>query len=128
MTRHTPLPTSTDATPFTHLDANLSPSETIAAFRKRQEEDLIRRRKPFVQRLEEGQARRTAEWIEGYEEGGESEAESERSGEEGWKNSEGERLADFGVDEEVEFYDEDDLPLSELMARRRLRDQEEHVG
>ncbi|WPH02444.1 Palmitoyltransferase pfa4 [Acrodontium crateriforme] len=39
-------------------------------------------------------------------------------GEEAWRNREGERLADFGVDEVVDFYDEDDLPLSELMRRR----------
>lgn len=48
-----------------------------------------------------------------------------QDGEEAWRNSEGERLKDFGVDEEVEFYDEqeedeeDDVPLSELLARRR---------
>jgi palmitoyltransferase len=38
-----------------------------------------------------------------------------------WRNSEGERLKDFGVDEDVEFYDEqdDDIPLSELMTRRQ---------
>jgi len=47
----------------------------------------------------------------------ESEADD---GEEGWKNSEGERLRDFGVDEEIEFYDEDDVPLAELIRRRRL--------
>lgn len=40
-------------------------------------------------------------------------------GEEGWRNSEGERLADFGVDEDVEFYDEDDLPLAELLRRKK---------
>ncbi|GAB7354354.1 hypothetical protein MBLNU459_g4862t1 [Dothideomycetes sp. NU459] len=40
-------------------------------------------------------------------------------GEESWRNSEGERLGDFGVDEEVEFYDEDDVPLAELMRRRK---------
>lgn len=42
-------------------------------------------------------------------------------GEESWRNSEGERLADFGVEEDVEFYmyDEDDLPLSEVIKRRR---------
>ena len=44
-----------------------------------------------------------------------------REGEAAWRNSEGERLKDFGVDEDVEFYDEqdDDLPLSELIARRQ---------
>lgn len=40
-------------------------------------------------------------------------------GEEGWRNSEGERLADFGVDEDIEFYDEDDLPLAELLKRKK---------
>ncbi|KAI4754608.1 zf-DHHC-domain-containing protein [Aureobasidium sp. EXF-3400] len=41
-------------------------------------------------------------------------------GEEGWRNSEGERLNDFGVDEDIEFYDEDEVPLSELMKRKNL--------
>ena len=38
-------------------------------------------------------------------------------GEEAWRNAEGERLDDFGVDEEVEFYDEEDVPLSVLRER-----------
>lgn len=38
-----------------------------------------------------------------------------------WRNKEGERLADFGLDEDAEFYDEDDLPLSELMRRRKTQ-------
>jgi palmitoyltransferase len=44
-----------------------------------------------------------------------------REGEAAWRNSEGERLKDFGVDEDVEFYDEqdDDVPLSQLIARRQ---------
>jgi palmitoyltransferase len=46
--------------------------------------------------------------------------ESEESGEEGWRNSEGERLEDFGVDELAEFYDEDEQPLSELIRRRQM--------
>ena len=44
-----------------------------------------------------------------------------QSGEEGWKNSEGERLRDFGLDEDVEFYDQDEIPLGELMRRRGMR-------
>lgn len=43
------------------------------------------------------------------------------SGEEGWRNSEGERLADFGVEEDIEFYDEDDLPLAEILRRRKAQ-------
>jgi len=30
-------------------------------------------------------------------------------------------LADFGLDEDAEFYDEDDLPLSELVLRRKVQ-------
>lgn len=33
-----------------------------------------------------------------------------------WRNSEGEALADFGVDDSGE---EDDIPLAELMRRRK---------
>jgi palmitoyltransferase len=92
--------------------------DTMAAFRKRQADDEVRRRRPFVERVQE---------IEGYEDGeGASEEEDEKpkhdgEGEEGWRNSEGERLKDFGVDEDVEFYDEheDEIPLAELIARRR---------
>ena len=38
----------------------------------------------------------------------------------GWRDSEGERLDDFGVDEEIDFYDADDIPLAELLRRRNL--------
>ena len=43
----------------------------------------------------------------------------DNEGEEAWRNKEGERLADFGVDEVADFYDEDDIPLAELMRRRK---------
>ncbi|KMU86710.1 palmitoyltransferase pfa4 [Coccidioides immitis H538.4] len=43
---------------------------------------------------------------------------SSDSGEEGWRNSDGDRLRDFGVDEEAEFYDEDDIPLTVLIQRK----------
>lgn len=36
-------------------------------------------------------------------------------GEHGWRDSEGDRLDDFGVDEDVEFYDGDQVPLAELL-------------
>ncbi|KAL8787535.1 MAG: hypothetical protein Q9213_002193 [Squamulea squamosa] len=37
----------------------------------------------------------------------------------GWKDSDGDRLDDFGVDEEIEYFDEDDLPLAEVLRRRQ---------
>ncbi|KAF2858778.1 zf-DHHC-domain-containing protein [Piedraia hortae CBS 480.64] len=63
-------------------------------------ERLVRRR-PFHERLQ-------------------SERDCDDSGEEGWQNSQGERLADFGVDELVDFYDvyeDEDVPLAELLRR-----------
>lgn len=129
----------------------------------------MRRRKPFVQRLEAAKAGRD-DVGSGVDVGGggysisdhdeDEEEDDERGvggrdrsdgkgkdgdGEEAWRNSEGERLQDFGVDEEVEFYDEptvvaggatevsgysagyydggedddDDVPLSELLERKR---------
>ena len=113
---------------FTH-------SLDMEEFRKRQNADLARyedadgdyvvRRRPFHERLEDLQkssrkdaydADETA--VETESEGSESEdevkpfekkAEQDGAGEEGWQNKEGERLADFGVDEVADFYDEDDL-------------------
>lgn len=41
-------------------------------------------------------------------------------GEEAWRSPEGEKLEDFGLDPEVEFYDED-LPLSQLIQKRKIR-------
>jgi palmitoyltransferase len=112
---------------FTYQDAGLSNAETLAAFRKRQEEDVVRRRKPFVQRIEAQQISKrgqTSDNEDGESDDGIAEPtpHGSQSGEEGWKNSEGERLRDFGVDEDIEFYDEeDDVPLSELLARKQAK-------
>jgi palmitoyltransferase len=40
-------------------------------------------------------------------------------GEEAWRDSDGQRLGDYGVDEDVEFYDEDEVPLS--VVRERIK-------
>ncbi|OJJ46156.1 hypothetical protein ASPZODRAFT_2067593 [Penicilliopsis zonata CBS 506.65] len=104
--------------PFTVPQQYSSAREEIQAFNRRQAEDMVRvqRRKRFHDRF--GQ--------DGYDEpastdednsGAESSEPDE--GEESWKNSEGERLRDFGVDEAIEFYDEEDIPLGVLMRRRR---------
>lgn len=95
----------------------------INAFRKRQHEDqrrwnqidesIIRKRRPFHERYDPDADHMIPDTDD------ESGAEE---GEEGWRNSEGERLRDFGVDEETEFYDEDDVPLAELLRRRQNLD------
>ncbi|KAL2000013.1 hypothetical protein VTN02DRAFT_3662 [Thermoascus thermophilus] len=108
---------------FTVRQQHSSAQEEIEAFRRRQMEDMqrrqggsgLQRRKRFHERFAESGSRAGAHT---------SDTESDRGsasgdGEEGWRNSEGERLADFGVDEEAEFYDEDDIPLSRLIERRQ---------
>ncbi|DAA77842.1 TPA_exp: putative Palmitoyltransferase with autoacylation activity Pfa4 [Trichophyton benhamiae CBS 112371] len=98
--------------------------DEIEAFHKRQEADYlrqravseVRRRKPFHKRyMKKGDDGHLSNISDSEDE------ELSNSGEEGWRNSEGERLKDFGVDEEVEFYDEDDIPLAELIRRKKLR-------
>ncbi|KAL4803045.1 DHHC palmitoyltransferase-domain-containing protein [Aspergillus unguis] len=98
----------------------------VEAFNHRKAADLkrrrapieVERRKPFYARTSEAESEAEGE---SSEEDDVSDDGSER-GEEGWKNSEGERLRDFGVDEEVEFYDEEDIPLAMLMQHRAGRD------
>ncbi|KAF2132589.1 zf-DHHC-domain-containing protein [Dothidotthia symphoricarpi CBS 119687] len=125
--------TAVNADAFTYQDSSLSAADTVAAFKARQADDVVRRRKPFVERIEATLSREKSNDVDEYygvdEYADDSEVEDEvrkkyvdGEGEEGWRNSEGERLKDFGVDEDVEFYDEqeDEIPLSELIARRKL--------
>ncbi|KAK4164237.1 Palmitoyltransferase PFA4 [Cladorrhinum sp. PSN259] len=100
-----------------------------AAFARRQEEDMIRRQR----------AAAAASAIHGSTKSGiiaelEEEGEEEE-GQEGyewvgkprgdWKNSDGDRLWDYGVDEEAEEEvvgggGDDDVPLAELIRRRKV--------
>lgn len=107
----------TDA--FTYGNDDVSPAAKLQSFKERQRqdyqarfgEDNVLRRKPFHERFDE----------ETYQPLRNTDLENdEGSGEEGWQDSGGSRLKDYGVDEQVEFYDEDDVPLAELVRRRRL--------
>ena len=109
--------------------------------------DFVVRRRPFHERLEE-MARKDEQRVyeiddeedeiaieseggyssydegEGYDAGQSDQrkdkvVDDDGAGEEGWRNREGERLGDFGVDEVAEFYDEDDMPLAEILRRKR---------
>ncbi|KAK5134368.1 hypothetical protein LTR08_006548 [Meristemomyces frigidus] len=115
----------------------------VAAFRARQAADIARyedadgeyvvRRRPFHERLEAANLRadqRVYEIEDRDEEASDADGDGsdetalhrvDGAGEEGWRNKEGERLADFGVDEIADFYDEDDVPLAELIRRRKAR-------
>ncbi|KAK6612867.1 palmitoyltransferase pfa4 [Botrytis cinerea] len=96
-----------------------SVEEERDAFRQRQEADLKRWKKDDTGHgyyeeddAEEENEDESEENVSEYEEG---------LGEEGWTNSEGDRLRDYGVDEEADIVDEDDIPLGELIRRRKAR-------
>lgn len=104
---------------FTYTDTHMTADEEIRSFKQRQRQDyqtrfnenLITKRMPFHERFDS----------ETYEPLRNTDLEDdEGSGEEGWQDSGGSRLRDYGVDEEIEFYDEDDVPLAELIRRRRM--------
>lgn len=110
---------------FTHGDYSTSKAEQIDSFRRRQERDIARfqgsntqvhRRRPFHERYSHAQDPDAMEYR------AESDGSLSSEGEEGWRNSEGDRLQDFGVDEDADFYDEDNIPLAELLRRRQHKD------
>lgn len=91
-----------------HAADHLKDEDRIAAFNARQSADMRRRT---------GQDSESSESDE-YASDGEEEG---IDGERGWTNSEGDRLNDYGVDEDTEVLDEDDIPLGELLRRRKVR-------
>ena len=98
--------------PFVY-DEDLSTTKiNVEAFRTRQNEDLKRynegttiSRLPFHERY--GRNESFASQSPGFDDPG--------SRKEGWRDSEGDRLDDFGVDEDAE---DDNVPLARLLRRR----------
>lgn len=119
-----PQPTGTERSVH-HSTPDFTNYAEIDAFRHRQAADLhrrqrvstdVQRRQAFDKRFRSVES--SGNWDQekyAYEE---HEAENGEDGEEGWRNVDGERLKDFGVDEETEFYDEDNLPLFQLMTQK----------
>ncbi|KIW22948.1 uncharacterized protein PV07_11189 [Cladophialophora immunda] len=114
-----PLESAHDA--FVHDHSNLSPNDEMEAFRQRQQADFerrpdyygVQRRRPFHDRFE------TTNLVPVENDYINRDEDDSLSGEEGWQDSGGNRLKDYGVDEDVEFYDEDSIPIAELLTRRR---------
>ncbi|KAK3300184.1 DHHC palmitoyltransferase-domain-containing protein [Chaetomium fimeti] len=111
-------------------DAYQTQEEVKAAFARRQEEDLLRRQHGRAPQGHQpsGIIAELEEWdgddhSEGYE----------VVGEPLWTNSDGDRLWDYGVDEDVEEEiipargDDEDVPLAELIRRRKVRTREDDV-
>ena len=90
--------------PFVYSEDMSTNESNVYAFRRRQQEDL--------KRYDQGATTLIPPQTLNGKYG--------RKGGEGWRDSEGDRLEDFGVDEDAECYDEDDLPLTELLRRRHV--------
>ena len=99
---------------FTFKDGRaLTDDEYVVAFKRRQNDDVLRRRgfKPALR----GPAANCG-GLPGQEDEEEKEMQAPNGSVENWRNEEGEALEDYGVDEDD--HEEDSLPLSELMTRR----------
>lgn len=108
--------------------------DEVQAFRRRQEEDIKRwenmrqRSLSSSSRLGKSPAAMAQEHDEDSGRGvlddddyDSDEYEEGMDGEAGWTNSDGDRLRDYGVDEDAELIldADDDVPLGELLRRRR---------
>lgn len=108
-----------------HEQDQMSNQDYLEAFRQRQRLDLRRfekipplivRRRPFHERKD------VCEDDENIQDGQFQTTRNPGDGEEAWRNGEGDRLDDFGVDESVEFYDEDDLPIAMILQQQKTHD------
>lgn len=99
--------------PFVYDEDSSTTQMNVKAFRKRQNEDIKRynegtttSRRPFNERYSRNESFTFPST--GFDDPG--------SRKEGWRDSDGDRLDDFGVDEDAEH--EDDVPLARLLRRR----------
>ncbi len=107
-----------DSSAFIRSTTMESNQDRVDAFRQRQRQDMNRlsHKSPSTVHGRTYRAHRSDD-NEAPEAVGHELAESSALpiNEKGWRDSEGDRLDDFGVDEDVEFYDEDEVPLAELL-------------
>ena len=100
---------------FTYGDESAVNMERVSAFRRRQQGDIGRLAHgssgTILRRRMDSVGNDSQQSNIGY--GGQDK--------EGWRNSEGDRLDDFGVDENAEIFDEDDVPLAELIRKRQAQ-------
>jgi palmitoyltransferase len=100
------------------VDVDVGDVGDVEAFRRRQREDWSERSRRTKAPLKDEPDNTTL-----VDEGDDYESEFEEGidGEEGWTNAEGDRLRDFGVDEDAELVAEAEIPLGELLRRRKAR-------
>ncbi|PMD38271.1 zf-DHHC-domain-containing protein [Hyaloscypha variabilis F] len=121
------------------VDEDFEDVGDVEAFRRRQQGDYERRRMQgeavdsgrLMQPLGDEDdpfgpyspdpVKRDRDAFEDEQDDYESEVEEGIDGEEGWTNAEGDRLRDFGVDEDADLLAEEEIPLGELLRRRKAR-------
>ncbi len=138
-----PLPDAADrnTNPFIHGRGDKN-EDAVQAFKRRQQEDYKRwesiRSNPQARQRLKSESSPSSSWEEidpspsssadygndaGDNEDNEYQSddyEEGMDGHPGWTNSDGDRLRDYGVDEDAELIIEDDIPLGELLRRRRV--------
>ena len=111
--------------PFVHSKDLSIADSNINAFRRRQQEDLKRYDRGATTSLRH-RPQHEKNNPKGHRDhevtSNSAESNDGGNGGWGWRDSEGDGLDDFGVDEYAEFYDEDDIPLAELLRRRHVHD------
>lgn len=110
--------------PFVYEEDLSAVQSNVDAFRRRQQEDLKRYDQVATnsaqsQSLHEHYG--NAENLDRSSSPRSAQFDDRVSGGEDWRDSEGDRLDDFGVDEDAEVHNEDDIPLIELVRRRHER-------
>ena len=111
---------------FTYGDEPALDVERVSAFRRRQQGGF--------DRLEHGSSgtilRRRVDSVRNRYDNlhGPQQPDIDDAGQdkEGWRDSDGDRLDDFGVDENAEVFDEDNVPLAELIRKRQARSESKY--
>ena len=111
---------------FIHEDEPTLDVERVSAFRQRQQGDFDRHAHGSSGTI---LRRRVDSVSNGYDNlHGSQQPHIDDAGQdrEGWRDSDGDRLDDFGVDENAEVFDEDNVPLAELIRKRQARSESKY--
>ena len=111
---------------FTYGDESALDVERVSAFRRRQQGDFDRLEhgsSGTILRRRVDSVRNRYDNLHGSQQPGIDDAGQDKQR---WRDSDGDRLDDFGVDENAEVFDEDNVPLAELIRKRQARSESKY--